>query len=205
MGGGVCVGGIVEATAMPVRLLPIGEVCHQPDCGFNIGDIWTMHLRPRPNPRPPHIEDHDEWGARKVGAVADLIAFIKRVALPCVAEPIDLFDGTLQFTSRGRGFLRPAGPLPSTSTQFFILPKPLISYEGSTGPRYCMEAKARREGETALDVKYVGFENPPARLPQGTLVRISLARWRVMPDAPDRGEECWLQLSGWFGIPGSPP
>ncbi|MFH1320564.1 MAG: hypothetical protein ABII90_07920 [Bacteroidota bacterium] len=48
------------------------------------------------------------------------------------------------------------------------------------------------------NISYVGFQNPVDKIPAGTLVRISLARWW----SPNEDEErCYLQLSGWYDLP----
>ncbi len=44
---------------------------------------------------------------------------------------------------------------------------------------------------------YVGFESKVDRIPAGTLMRMSLARW-WKPEDSDMNERCYLQLSGWY-------
>ena len=56
-------------------------------------------------------------------------------------------------------------------------------------------------GAKGLSIPYVGYEAPVLVIPAGSLVRVSLARWWHKPNAPDEGETCSLQLSGWFGLP----
>jgi hypothetical protein len=47
---------------------------------------------------------------------------------------------------------------------------------------------------------YVGLEDATAQeIPQGTLLRLSLANWWA-PEDSDYEERCYLQLSGGFKI-----
>lgn len=192
MGGGVCVGGMVEKTGMPVRLLPVGKFCHGTTTPFQVGEVWEMQLMRRMGLTPPHSEDHDEWNAHRVSSVADLGAWIRGKCKPMIGPPSVLFGGRLRFTNKGRGFLRPDPPVPDWSTAFWEIPFALVHYKEGQADRY------RAEEGTTFDVKHVGHQSPVATLPRGSLVRVSLTRWKTMANAPERGEECWLQLSGWF-------
>jgi hypothetical protein len=46
-------------------------------------------------------------------------------------------------------------------------------------------------------VKYVGMDDPAALIPNGALVRFSLARWHQFLPGVDE-LRCYLQLSGWY-------
>lgn len=198
MGVGVCVGGMIESTGRPVRLFPVGATCHKSNTRFQIGDIWEMELRARPNPEPPHVEDHDERRARLVSSIPDLAAFIMRMARPHVGEPTALFEGRLKFRPTGTAFLGNCGPLPASSVGFWITPREMVFAPYEDRPRYLMP------GEPRLRVPYVGFAPTEKVIPAGSLVRLSLARWWANPNAPDVGPTCSLQLSGWFGLSGHP-
>lgn len=198
MGGGVCIGGIVERTGKPVRLLPIGRPCHPPQVSFEIGEIWEMSLRPRAVLDAPHMEDHDEWSARKIGAAQDLSSFIARVARVQRGEATSLFGGMLRFRKSGSGFLPRNVPSPTWSVEFWKLPRPLRLDPTEPRPRYVMFKPFR------FGVPFVGFDTPIGILPAGTLVRMSMARWWINPQAPEEGETCSLQLSGWFDATPTP-
>lgn len=47
-----------------------------------------------------------------------------------------------------------------------------------------------------FSIKYVGFAEPINKIPAGTLVRVSLARWWRPTETSE--ERCYLQLSGWY-------
>lgn len=194
MGEGSCVGGMVEDTGQPVRLLPVGGYCHPPEPVFHLGEIWEVQLRARAVLDPPHREDHDEWGARKVGEISDLAGFVRRLARPVCGEREALFEGRLRFRSVGTGYLPRHGALPSGSVGFWIAPRLLIREDFEGRARYVMLGRRR------LDIPYVGYEAPVPVIPAGSLIRVSLARWWVNPKHPEEGETCSLQISGWFGL-----
>ncbi len=57
---------------------------------------------------------------------------------------------------------------------------------------------AATTNDNRYTIPYVGLkENPPEIIPQGTLLRLSLAHWWTPEDA-DTEERCYLQLSGWY-------
>jgi hypothetical protein len=47
-------------------------------------------------------------------------------------------------------------------------------------------------------LKFKGTEDPVDIIHAGTLIRVSLARWKAF----NEGEQpkCWLQLSGWYDL-----
>lgn len=192
MGVGVCVGGMVEGTGKPVRLLPIDGTCHKPSIPFRVGEVWDMRIRPRMNPEPPHTEDHDECQAKKVGDVPDLAAYVRRHARVHEGEPHGLFGRLLHFRPTGTAYLPKVEVRPTWSVQFWTLPRPLRDESSDSKHRYVME------GATRFRVPHVGFGTPVGEIPAGTLVRVSLARWWLNPHLPEEGETCGLQLSGWI-------
>ena len=47
-------------------------------------------------------------------------------------------------------------------------------------------------------IKFKGIEDSVNRIPAGTLIRVSLARWKSFNEGED--PKCWLQLSGWYDL-----
>jgi ATP-dependent DNA helicase RecQ len=196
MGGGACIGGMVEETGLPVRPLPVKGFCHAPEVAFNVGEVWSMHLRRREPVEAPHVEDHDEWGAVRAGVKDGLLAFITRHGQPHDGDVEELFGRTLVVRSSGTAYLPRSSPAPAWSVEFWRPPRPLEHHSDRDGrPRYTLL------GGSCLRIPYVGYEAPVAFIPAGTILRLSLARWWVNPQAPEEGESCSLQLSGWFGLP----
>jgi len=102
-----------------------------------------------------------------------------------------LFDGNLQWTSGGSGYISENGGIPTSSVGFWIPDKDLTRKDFNDKVRYSYPLRWR-------NISYVGFQNPVDLIPAGTLVRVSLARW-WSPN--DNEERCYLQLSGWYGLP----
>ncbi len=197
MGQGVCVGGMVEDTGRPVRLLPRGTYCHPPHTPFQVGQVWDLDLRPRNSIEPPHTEDHDEWNGRLVGHHDDLLPFLRRwVKKPWMGGPETLFDGTLRVRKSGTAYLPRHGPQPVRSVGFWVLPAALIFLPREGDRRFLLQ-----HTRPIFKIPYVGTAPPPTHIPKGTLVRVSLARWWLNPNHADEGETCALQLSGWYPRP----
>jgi len=196
MGTGACIGAMAR-DGCPIGRLAPGGFCRPPppQCPFEIGDFWDMRLRPRTALDSPHIEDHDEWDAAKVVTVAPgrLGALIRQRVQPLTGEPGELFGGRICYRDSGTGFVPRSGEPPGASVQFWITPRALRHEPFGDKHRY------RMRGSQPLWITYVGFDRPAPRIPAGSLVRVSLARWWLNPQCADEGETCSLQLSGWFG------
>jgi hypothetical protein len=83
--------------------------------------------------------------------------------------------------------------LPSASTGFWIATAAIgVSRSDDRGDRYRFP-----EGSTIRSVKYVGMDEAIAVIPNGALVRFSLARWAAFPPGVDE-QRCYVQLSGWY-------
>jgi ATP-dependent DNA helicase RecQ len=198
MGQAACIGGIIDPIGKPVRLLPRGKYCHPPETPFQVGDVWTMQLRPRPDLEPPHTEDHDEWDARRVGPMPKFEEYLARAVRPHAGGIDGLFGGMLVRRTTGSAYLPRNNPLPAWSVEFWTLPHNLRFEIAAGRARY-------RTADGLFRVPHVGFQPPVTMLPAGTLVRMSLARWWVNPECPSEGQTCSLQLSGWFGLGSAAP
>lgn len=191
MKNGVCVGGIVEETCELIRLhgergenLPF-------DVPYEIGDRWIMSVETAWNVRSaPHVEDKQTIPQRRINNVGTrgIIQFVQhnsfrmRIAQGALSNA---FDGTLHFEGNKNYVDR--SNIPSFSTQFWIADRDLYYREMFGKDYYCYGNR---------NVKFVGYQNTIERIPQGTLIRLSLANWW---DGDGSGEErCYLQLSGWY-------
>jgi hypothetical protein len=193
MKNGICVGGIVVADGRPVRLLPVGQAWHQTNTPFQIGEIWDMDLAPRVPAVPPHVEDHDEQNAVRVGTVPNLSTYIiGQKTRPVIGAPSGLFSGRIAFRVSGTAYVDTQQPLPSNSVGFWILPHPLAYDPFNNKPRY------RLGGPNPFLVTYVGVTPAIPTIPAGTLVRLSLARPWTNADDPAEHTRCSVQLSGWY-------
>lgn len=103
-----------------------------------------------------------------------------------------LFNHTLQFS--GPHFLTGSvgkDHVPDHSVAFWVADKDLMkhdnSFQGKSGVYYLYGS---------YRIKYVGFQTPLDCIPQGTVLRMSLANWWKKGDSDE--ERCYLQLSGWY-------
>ncbi len=201
MKGGVCVGGLIEATGQSVRLIPKGASCNPSDTDFDVGEVWDLDIKPRAGVSPPHVEDHDILRAGTLAhEIEDLDEWLRENAEPWEGDRTALFAGTLEFRDNGTAYVPTAGELPDCSTGFWVLPNkmvydPFVKGNGEEVPYY------RLVSGNPVKMKYVGLlpvAQLPRVLPAGTLVRLSLAHaWPTAPREEDR-DKLFLQLSGWF-------
>jgi len=204
MSNGECVGGINLDTKQSIRLLTSDGKNQSTDCGYKIGQVWDIDYQTRYNSTLPHNEDVLISSASYAGNATqkNLSKYIIQNSSPDTwslwCGNIDnLYNGLLEFTSTGSGFVSQRTGLPSMSVGFWIPNKDLIldkvyqemygklkySYPSSNGWR---------------SVKYVGTDEPISKIPVQTLCRVSLARW-WSPDE-ETEERCYLQLSGWYEL-----
>ncbi len=192
MKNGVCIGGLLDDTGQPVRLLPVGHTCHSESTQFEIGELWEVDLRRRVPVAPPHVEDHDEWNADFVDQIEDIEEYIRERIDPTVGAASSLFEGRVDFRATGTAYIDVNKRLPGNSVEFWELPRDL-HYDPYRG-----KARYRMAGSSPLLVTYVGVADPVSVIEAGVLVRVSLARpWVSGFDAAER-TRCSLQLSGWF-------
>lgn len=196
MGNGICIGGLLDASGQPVRLLPVGHPCHPGSTPFDVGELWEMDLRRRWPVTPPHVEDHEEWDANFIEEIEDVGAYIRERIDPTEGTPSRLFGGRICFRDSGTGtaFIDTRRPLPANSVEFWELPADLRidPYNG--------KARYKMFGRTKFLVSYVGVAEAIPVIWAGTLVRVSLARPWTKANDPAEHTRCSVQLSGWFGV-----
>ncbi len=186
-----CVGGLVMGTFENVRLLQDNGYPESRYTLYDVDDIWEIEFSPCPNLEPPHIEDVLVHQAKFVRQGHDIATGLLKVAQIWQGSPELLFDGVLQFTKRGSGYVIAETGIPSRSVGFWQADKELS--------RVIKEQKILYEYPSTAGVfrlPYVGFTKPLDKLPTGTLLRVSLARWWKHEGANEA--RCYLQLSGWY-------
>lgn len=190
--GKCCIGGMT-GTGKYVRLLTsTGE--NQPEnTDLKPRQVWEIQFTDRPNMTPPHVEDVLVQSRKIKGNLKDeltILEFIKQRKIQIWrGSPDALFDGMLKWTNSGSGFINEEA-IPEHSVGFWISDKALTKKEFN-GIRYNYP---NTNGWRSL--KFVGFETPVDRIPAGTLLRVSLARWWQQDENTE--ERCYLQLSGWY-------
>ena len=83
-----CVGALELGTNKGIRLLqPNGS--NQPgDTDFDVGQTWELEYKPRPEIRPPHVEDVLVYKKHRVGEEPNLCAFLLERVQPWCAKTI---------------------------------------------------------------------------------------------------------------------
>lgn len=193
MGNGACVGGITQQ-GKSVRLIPCDADPHDgANREFNVGDIWEIGSAPAVKLTPPHSEDITVKEKHRLGTANNLIDAIEQFMPPEFGGPNALYEGLLQSAESGALYVAEKSGMPPYSTTFWRPDKPL---ERDTEGRRIRYRYPTENGDRTLT--FVGFQEPLETIPQGTLLRISLAQpWRPK-DKPNEELRCHAQISGWF-------
>lgn len=195
MSSAACVGGIL-LNGSPVRLLNAQGYNQDQDTLLQIGDVYEVTGVRRANPTPPHVEDLLVHSWVKKGQNHDLDALGKFLLEKVKVKvwrggPDNLFDGKIQWTSGGSGYISQDGEVPANSVGFWIPDKPLTHRVFMEKDKYNYPSL-----NGWRNLPFVGFQEPVDVIPAGTLVRVSLARWWDTNGTTE--PRCSLQLSGWY-------
>lgn len=194
MGNAACVGGLVLATNQFVRLLNEGNWNQYADTDLNVGDVWDIDFYERKDLVPPHVEDVIIRARGYKRSINDLSTFLQGLDVEIFnGHPNQIFNGKVRWTSKGSGYIGDRNNLPAHSVGFWICDKDLTLDDDNEHYKY-PEANPFLPQKR---FKHVGFETKLKVIPQGTLLRISLARW-WSPENVDINKRCYLQLSGWY-------
>jgi ATP-dependent DNA helicase RecQ len=205
-GGSACIGGLTS-TGKSVRLIaPDAATNEHTNLEYNVGDVWRIDYAPAETLIPPHVENILVWDKNFLEKHPDPISVIHKFMPPKMGGVDALYEGLAQAMPSGALFVSERTGLPSYSTMFWQPDRPLARVTEGRRIRY---RYATADGGYTLT--FVGFQEPLETIPEGALVRVSLAHhWRP-PEKPDDELRCFVQLSGWFlptprridAIPGS--
>lgn len=183
-----CIGGIA-ADDRPVRLLTASGEHHPGSSPLKVGDLWELEWQPVRDVIPPHVEDVRVVKSRRIGPQQNLGDHLRGRVRPWRGGFSQLFDGLIRWTAKGNGFVSKQIGVPDHSTGFWIPDRDLFLRQDGKHFDYQPEGRG---------LSYVGEREPPAEIPAGTLVRVSLARWWRQEGARDLEKRCYLQLSEWY-------
>jgi len=200
MGAGVCVGGISLDDGRSVRLIDAHVDMHEGGgAHYRVGEVWEIEAEAI-EVTPPHVEDIRVLSSRWTGRRRNVTPVIEAHMAPVTGALAEVFAGCLQRAPGGALYVSEAAGLPPSSTCFWRPDRPLRRIETEHRIRYVYPGD---DGDCSF--VFVGFQEPVADLPAGTLLRLSLTRrWR--PDnRPDFELRCYAQLSGWIDcVPDEP-
>jgi len=188
-----CVGGLELKTNRSVRLLQSNGQNMPENFPVEVGEVWEMEYTPRPNPRPPHVEDVLVTKFQYLRRQPNLRAFLQPRVQVWRGGPEQLFGGKLCATPSGSGYVCAKAGLPDRSTGYWMPDRTLEKVEQNGRIRYLYPT-----AQGIRSFPFVGLAKPVERLLAGTLLRVSLARWWRPEADPDAEERCYLQLSGWY-------
>ncbi|NDV46582.1 hypothetical protein D0T49_05935 [Paludibacter sp. 221] len=194
--GQLCVGALTSS-GRQVRILDrLGN--NQPQyTNLNLGQIWDIEYTDKEDNTPPHVEDilvykRLQRGNRKEDIT--MKSLVEKFNIPIwQGHPDNLFDGLLQWTPSGSGYIEKGKGVPKHSVGFWISDRDLKKREYE-GDRYLYPMKKEWR-----NFKLKGLQTPVDVIPAGTLIRVSLSRWKTF--SHDKTPKCWLQLSGWYELP----
>lgn len=189
MKNGVCCGGLNLETGEMIRLHDHWGRNLSPDAPFQIGQVYDLKYRTALHTRSiPHVEDKEilpDYQLIKELSSADLVAEVGRL-INIPSGGIDsIFEGKLRHSSYSTYISQE--DVPGYSVCFWRPNAPLIKSEFLGKTRYWFGNNV---------ISYVGFQEPLNLIPEGTLLRMSLANWWSPDEITEK--RCYLQLSGWY-------
>lgn len=199
MQSGICVGGVIITNGSLVRLLPPDDLnWSKEEAIFEIGEVWNIEFEDRKDNVPPHVEDiwvykKERKYALTTKRLVDLLINELKVKIWEGSHKV-LFDSKLQFENN-KAYISQKGGVPQNSVGFWLPDKDLIKTQKYGRIRY----DYMYNDQLILSIPFVGLQPPVDKIPKGTLVRVSLARWWDRDGILD-GNRCYLQLSGWYKV-----
>jgi hypothetical protein len=192
----VCIGGVTK-DGLLVRLLDEDGFNHLDTIDFEIGQVYDIEFENRQNIIPPHIEDilvksknFKETNSIKLWLIAKKVKIWTDTAN-------ELFDGKLKWDvnkGRSKNFLKgyiSIDNLPINSVGFWISDRDLYLQSNYGKDRYNYSSS-----DNVFQIPYVGVDSPINKIPKGTIIRVSLARWWSKVSGIEK--RCYLQLSGFY-------
>ncbi|MGL4907950.1 MAG: dual OB domain-containing protein [Bacteroidales bacterium] len=195
MQNGICVGGI-SLDGEAVRLLDENGRPPSVDTDYEIRQVWTVSIKQPSHSRPlPHSEDSWVMTRALKGVLHAKISLLdvlnKRGVLIYRGAIANLFEGKLKLTKSGACFIS-GDSIPQNSVCFWIVDRDITRQSYGEKTKYNYNDGNHQGG---YKLPYVGLVPPIETIPEGTLLRMSLANW-WSPD--DSEKKCYLQLSGWY-------
>lgn len=189
-----CVGGIFDNGRF-VRLLDSNGYNQNIDTKLNIGDVYTISFNNPVGRKAPHNEDIlvTSMKLKSSFSTSAMVKYlIEKIKIKIWRGSMDiLFDGKLDWTDNGSGYISENGTIPANSVGFWIPDKDLRKSIFREKVRYNYPKPGFWRS-----LPYVGFEEPIETISTGILVRVSLARWWDTKGTTEK--RCSLQLSGWY-------
>jgi len=199
MSNAICVGAITN-DGRSLRLLDQNGHNQPLNTEFELNKFWEVNFIERTHTVRPHVEDVLVISKERKGKLNPNLTM--RYVLETWGFTIwegsteKLFDGLLEWTHSGSGYISQHGQIPDRSVGFWIPNESLTRADYQTKVRYSYPMQGF---EVSRKITFVGLQKPVNVIPAGTLLRVSLARWWDRDG--DTEPRCSLQLSGWYDLP----
>lgn len=210
--GHISVAGLDLMTSGLIRLMdPRG--CHLTDAeAYQPGQIWDLAYIPKNHVRRPHVEDVRVLLSKLLERAADVPAVLDKHPALHNGSPRKLFRGALtfgpprlpaEFHHAGTPFLSRNIPTPDRSLELWWTDRALTRrVERRDGQeRMYLIGPPPDSAEVAVKARYAGFDDPGLVVPSGSLVSLSLARWRSPDNRDEQWEKCYMQFCNVLWTP----
>lgn len=191
MSQGCCVGAYSLETGENLRLLTETGNKLPENAEYQIGDIWDISFEKRQNIIPPHVEDVLVMQKSYVSKQDNLCLFLKETVPIWKGEPDQILEKKVHFPIGHSGYIDGKHGLPSQSVGFWEPERDLeLTIFQSRRHYFYFDV------HQVYVFPYVGYVPVIEKIPKGSLIRISLARWWT-PD-PAQEARSYCQMSGWY-------
>ncbi len=192
MKNATCVGAFEISSGKNLRLLTSNGDNQPNDTDFEVGQIWNIVYIKRDTLLPPHIEDVLVSSKNRTGFQNNLKSFLLQNALIWRGGPEKIFEGKVKFNVGKSGCITKKGGIPGQSVGFWLANRDLELTILEDQKHYFYFGE---NGEICA-FPLTGYISPTDKIPVGTLIRVSLARWWSPHEGIEKG--CYCQISGWY-------
>lgn len=192
MHNGCCVGAYSLDTGENLRLLTETGDKLPENAEYNIGDVWEISFEKRPHIVKPHVEDVLVHKKSFIRRQQQLGTFLKKNVPIWKGSPNQILEGKVYFPLGQSGYIDGKYGLPSQSVGFWQPDKDLELTIFADQRHYYYFGD-----EQVYVFPYVGYAPALEKIPKGTLIRISLARW-WSPNPGGQERRSYCQMSGWY-------
>ena len=187
-----CVGAYSLDTKENLRLLTSTGDKLPEDIEYKIGDVWEIAFEKRSDIVKPHVEDVLVHSKTFIRRQENLASFLKNTVPIWKESPANVFEGKANFPLGQSGYIDRKRGMPTQSVGFWVPDQDLELTIFADRRHYYYFGT-----EQVYVFPYVGYVPVVEKIPKGTLIRISLARW-WSPYASGQETRSYCQMSGWY-------
>ena len=186
-----CVGALDITNNKNIRLLTSNDENQPLETKFEVGQVWDIDYIVRANIVLPHSEDVLVQNAAYLRNQTRLNEYLINKVPIWKGSPENIFSCKLKFPNGQSGYLDQKNSDLNQSVGFWLPDQDLELTILDDNKHYFYF------GDQVYAIPYVGTKKVIDQIKQGTLIRLSIARWWT-PNASRQQKRCYLQLSGWY-------